>query len=235
MVPAFDHLVHLVPDVERAAESYRAVGLPATPHAGGAGVAQGGWRLDERYIELISWVDGDFEDHPLAAGIAVLGRAAARAGGAGPITFAVDVPDIDATADRLRAEGHEIEVVEFAAGDAGIGFTEVFVLDVEPWMPFFIRYDPPRAVFVPQIEPGLFDSGRHDLLGIVVETSDPAAGAAALGALLGIQPDGDSVPVPGATIWFEPGHRRAIVAAVLDGGPQDDVTIDGLTYRFAAN
>ncbi|MBR8744495.1 VOC family protein, partial [Nocardiopsis sp. MG754419] len=98
--PGFDHFPHWVPDVGEAARRYT-----------DAGFQNGVRRLDERYVELFTVLDD------AAYGTGVFGRAlttlrpaiedVATRGGA--MTFAVDVTDAAASAQRLRLAGHHVE------------------------------------------------------------------------------------------------------------------------------
>lgn len=234
--PEFDHLLHWVPDVPEAVASYRATGLPAHVNDELAGFQNGGWRLDERYVEILTITDEQrLPASRYAEGIEHLRPAMAAVGsGRGAITFAVNVRDVHATAARLRERG--FEVVEFAVtlAEHGVSFVEIFVRNAPPWAPFFITYSPPRNELLAGIDPSAFEAGEHDLAAIVVETADPAGSAGLLATMLDIPCAGERVALPGAEIVFERGDREMITAMTLSGGVRAAVEIDGLDLRFAA-
>ncbi|MDA3646740.1 VOC family protein [Saccharopolyspora indica] len=225
----FDHLLHWVPDVGAAAREYAAAGFPAHVNEPLSGFQNAGWRLDERYVEILTVVDEEaFETSPYAPAWELLRPAVAAVGGGGALTFAVTVPDAAATAERLRGLGHR--VVEAPVSFGELGFLEVFAPDTPSWAPFFITYDPPREQLLAQAGPDAFDPGPHDLEALVVETPDPERDAHWLGELLDIPATGAEVPLPGARVVFDEGPAERITG-VLVSGPGPDVVIGGL--RFA--
>ncbi|MET7640904.1 VOC family protein [Streptomyces sp. NPDC005438] len=233
--PAFDHLLHWVPDVPAAVEAYRAVDLPAHAHDALSGFQNGGWRLDERYVEILTVTDEEeLRSSRYAEGLALLRPAIDALGGSGgAITFSVNVRDVRATAERLREQGHRVEEFAVTLEEHGVSFVEAFVLDGPAWAPFFITYDPPRERLLADIPPGSFSRGPHDLAGLVVETPDPEGAAGYLAALLGCERDGWRVPLPGAEVTFERGDREGIVALTLrEGPPRPPAEVEGLTLRF---
>ncbi|GAA3849933.1 VOC family protein [Streptomyces sedi] len=250
--PRFDHLLHYVPDVPEAVAAYRAAGLPAHTNDARDGFQNGGWRLDARYVEILTVTDHTaLPRSRFERGVRLLEPAIeALPGPAGPLTFAVDVADAHATAARLRAAGHRVEVLEIELAEHGISFVEVFVVDGPPWWPFFITCTPSGEELVADLPPGAFERGPHDLTGLVVSAPEPEAAARALGELLGLPAEGTRVPLPGAAVTFERvgddphtgrdaagGHGR-LTAIGLDGADGADtyraVELHGLRVRYRA-
>lgn len=125
--PEFDHLLHCVPGVESAVEAYTAAGLPGHTNPPYLGFQNGAWRLDVRYIEILTVVDrAEFAGSPY-------GRAMASsmpfvddllANGGGGLNFAIHVTDVAGTTERLRRDGHEVELVTFAREGSPVSFRE---------------------------------------------------------------------------------------------------------------
>ncbi|MFB8275995.1 VOC family protein [Nocardia colli] len=221
-----------VPDVGVAAAEYTAAGLPAQSHPVESGFQHGGWRLDERYVELLTVLDETaFGAHAYAKAWPALSDRAARAAehGGGAIGFAVDVGDAAATAERLRAEGRQVLETELTFDYLGVGVHEVFVLDAPDWAPFFVTYRPPRAL-PPVNGVGGVDPGRLDLSAIVIETPDPGAAAVWLGRLLRIPCIDSAIPMAGGALVFVPGPADRIVEVVLTGPEPAYHTIAGLRF-----
>ncbi|MBK1789377.1 VOC family protein [Prauserella cavernicola] len=143
--PEFDHLLHWVPDVPTAVAGYRAAGLPAHVNDELDGFQNGGWRLDERYVEILTITDERrLRTSRYAEGIEHLRPAMAAVGGdRGVLTFAVNVSDAHATANRLRAQGFELAEFAVTLAEHGVSFVEMFVRNAPVWTPFFITYTPP--------------------------------------------------------------------------------------------
>lgn len=236
--PAFDHLLHWVRDVDSAVAAYSAAGMPAHGHPAVDGFQQGGWRLDERYVEILAVTDTTaFQTSRFATGLDLLRPAIDALGGVhGAITFAVNVTDVRQTASRLRDQGHEVQEFEVEFEESGVSFVEVFPTNAaRPWTPFFITYTPPRAEIVRRIDPSVFDRGPHDLHGLEVTTTDPDQAREELSALLGIDAVDGAIPLPGAHISFVAGDREAITAVTLSGtDPENEsppAEIDGLIFH----
>lgn len=235
--PEFDHLLHWVSDVAEAAESYRSAGVPAHVNEELSGFQNGGWRLDERYVEILTVTDEEaLRSSRYAEGLRLLRPAVdALSGATGAITFAVNVTDARATAARLRARGHEIAEFEVELTEHGVSFVEIFVLDGPPWHPFFITYDPPRDQLLAGIDPSAFERGPYDLTGIVFSDPSPRDAARSLAALIDVEPTGATVELPGAHIHFEPGDHQGVTALTLSGvgsGSGQPIDVEGLTLRF---
>lgn len=229
--PEFDHLLHYVPSVESAVEAYQRAGLPAHVNDVVTGFQNGGWRLDERYVEILTVTDrAALQASRYARAFTLLQPAIdALDGPGGAITFAVNVTDARAAADRLRGNGFRVEESEIELTEHGVSFVEIFVLDGPSWLPFLITYTPPRSELLAAVPPGAFTRGPHDLTGIVIETPDPDASARLLNAVLGVE------RLAGFAVTFERGEREAITAMTLSGGESRATTVvDGLALRFAS-
>lgn len=238
--PAFDHLLHVVTDVEATVAKYSAAGLPAHANEPFEGFHNGAWRLDARYIEILTIVDHE-EFAPSAFGRSTVGwlptidRLMGEGGGA--LNFAVNVTDADVTANRLREQGHDVEVTTFSFDGSPISFREAILTDAPPWAPFFITYDPPRDELLTMLPAGRVNRGAHDLTGIVIETPRPDEAATWLGELTGVPRDADTaaVPLPGATVHFVPGEADQITTLLLAEGNPPTTTVDGLALRPTTN
>lgn len=230
--PEFDHLLHWVSDVDSAVQRYTAAGLPAHAHPPVDGFQQGGWRLDARYVEILSVTDEEqLERSRFAEGIRLLQPAIEALDGYGAMTFAVNVVDVRATARRLRDQGYEVREFEVVVAEAGVSFVEAFVVTpARPWLPFFITYDPPRERILEELGPDAFDPGGYDLTGLRISSPEPDKACVELAGLLGIEPAGNVVELPGADIHFVPGDHEVITAVDLTPG-HPGVDIDGLRYH----
>lgn len=231
--PEFDHLLHWVPDVTEASAKYTDAGFPA--HAGEAadGFQNGAWRLDERYVEIFTVLDPNaYESGVFGRALSVLRPAieevAARGGGA--MTFAVNVTDAAAAAQRLRMAGHNVEEIVASPEGYDVSFREVFLPDAPFWAPFLITYDPPREQIFTEYAEGRFDPGTYGLRAIVVQTADPQRSANWLGALLGVPVKGAEVLLPGGHVLFEEGPEDRIAAAITTG---PETRIEGLAFHSA--
>ncbi|MFF4606510.1 VOC family protein [Streptomyces sp. NPDC001339] len=234
--PRFDHLLHVVPDVEQAAREYSAAGLPAHANEPFEGFQNGGWRPDERYVEILTIVDREvFPDSPF-------GRATASwmqyidpllAGEGGALNFAVQVTDTAATAERLRRAGHRVEVHTCEFQEGKVWFQEVMILDAPAWAPFFITYRIDPEVMNGLKESALGERGERDLIGIVIETPDPEKAAAWVESLTGVPLDasGTVVRLSGGEVRFVPGESDRITALELTGGTPPDTVINGLRMQ----
>ncbi|MFF2014251.1 VOC family protein [Streptomyces sp. NPDC058195] len=231
---AFDHLLHYVPDVPEAVRAYSEAGLPAHANDVADGFRNGGWRLDERYVEILSVTDPvAVRASRYARGLDLLAPSIdALEGPAGAITFAVNVTDAHAVARALRARGHQTEVLEVELAEHGMSFVEVFIVDGPAWWPFFITYTPPRERSLANVPDAAFERGPYDLAGMVVTAPAPHRAASELGALLGLEATGHRVPLPGCAVEFEQGGREGITAITVTG-PQEHASgrVLGLDIR----
>lgn len=213
---AFDHLIHWVGDLDAAMSSYDSAGLATHAALTMPGFRNAAWGIDdERYVELATVDDWDAAmTSDYARGLEILRPAIDALGGdstacsEGAATYGVNVPDIDATIERLRAAGHEVIVDEVRFDEKDAGFTEVHVADSPAHVPFFIAYDPPREVIATMRADHRAARGeqlapdRPDIAALVVGSSTPKQDARHLGELLQIPSDGGTVALPGAAVRF---------------------------------
>ncbi|WP_454165590.1 VOC family protein [Gordonia iterans] len=243
---AFDHLIHWVGDLEGAATAYADAGLPVHDALAMDGFRNSAWGIDdERSVELATVTDWEAVTASTYAGSleilkpAVDALAAGGRSGDGLITFAIDVADAAATAERLRAAGHEVDEAPVWFEDRGVGFLEVFVRDAPSYFPFFITYDPPRAELatmraayrqehgiVPPPNPG-------DLAALLIRTPEPESEARLLGELSGCAVDGAVVRLSGGEVRFEQGAPAGLYGFVVRGVdvPGGEIEIAGVTVR----
>ena len=236
-VVQFDHLVHWVPDLDAAIRDYQALGFTVQP--GGQhpqfGTHNAAWRLDTRYIELIAvrdeaaaraWPDWPEIDATLRAGGGVLG-------------FGVLVAGVTATVTDLRSRG--IRVGDPRAGSIrrADGSTNVWhgasLQDGPGWAPFFINYGLPIGAWAARFREQGFPKDPWALHGVRVEVPDPAASAAWLADVLGLDvlrigQDAARVPLPGCGITFARGPADRITAVTLTGPGTPTGSVAGLRY-----
>jgi hypothetical protein len=234
--PEFDHLLHCVPDVESATEAYTAAGLPAHANQPYLGFRNGAWRLDARYVEILTVVDrAEFTNSPFGQAMTAWMPHvdALLAAGGGALNFATHVTDVNATTERLRRAGHKVDLHVFAREGSPVSFTEAVLQEAPTWAPFFITYAPDRQVILDRYSSGRVARGPHDLAGFVIETPDPAASATWLGELLGIPVDQarNVVPLPGGEVHFTPGPADAITTLLLTEGAPPSTSVAGLGLR----
>lgn len=236
--PAFDHLLHCVPDVTAAVTRYCAAGLPAHANRPFNGFHNGAWRPDVRYVEILTVGDAArVSPSPYGTAMAqwmpTIDRLLDDGGGA--MNFALNVTDMDATVERLRDQGHELKDTTMTFGGSPVRFREVALREAPPWAPFFIAYDPPREELWANRPADSVDRGRYDLAGFVIATPDPVSSADWLGTVTGIEPEPDTplVRLPGAEVHFEPGAADHITALLLSGEDPPATIIDGLELRTA--
>ncbi|TBO55561.1 VOC family protein [Streptomyces kasugaensis] len=234
--PSFDHLLHCVPDVEAAVAAYTAAGLPAHANPPHLGFRNGAWRLDARYVEILTLTDrAEFAGSPYAEAMAdwMPRIDALLAADGGALNFAIHVADVAATTERLRRAGHQVELLTFARAGSPVSFQEAMISGAPPWAPFFITYTPDRQVILEKFSAGRIHRGPHDLAGFVIETPDPRASAAWLSTLTGIPlPAGHTVlPLPGAHVHFTPGPADRITTLLLTADTPPTTTVNGLALR----
>ena len=106
----FDHLIHWVHDLDAARSAYDTLGLSTHEALTMPGFRNAAWGVDdERYVELAIVDDWDaVARSQYAASTEILRPAIEELHGPGLLTFAVDVPDVRATATQLREAGHDI-------------------------------------------------------------------------------------------------------------------------------
>lgn len=221
---AFDHLIHWVDDVDAAAAGYAAAGLPVRDALTMPGFRNAAWGVDdERYVELAAVDDWDaVATSKYAGSLEILRPAIDALGGPGLLTFAVDVPDASALADRWRAAGRRVEAVEVHFEEQDVGFVEVFVRDAPAYFPFFITYRPPRAELARmraeyREREGIADGNGVDLVALLVRTAAPEDDAQALADLLDCPVHGTTVELPGAEVRFHRGAPDGLYGIVVRG------------------
>ncbi|NEB80370.1 VOC family protein [Streptomyces sp. SID14478] len=234
--PEFDHLLHCVPEVESAVAAYTEAGLPAHANPAHLGFRNGAWRLGVRYIEILSVVDrAEFAGSPYGRAMKPMMPFVddTLAAGGGALNFSIHVTDVAATTERLRRQGHEVELLTFAREGSPVSFREAFLRDAPRWAPFFVTYTPDRQVILDTYRGGGGNGGTHDLAGFVIETPDPSAAAAWLARLTEVPVDagGTVVPLPGGHVHFAAGPADRITTLLLTGGTPPITDIRGLAVR----
>jgi catechol 2,3-dioxygenase-like lactoylglutathione lyase family enzyme len=228
----FDHLMHWVPDLDRAIAEYAALGFSIErggQHPGG-GTHNAIWRCPPAYLELIGVRDETEAIAAMGTYWPALNALLASGGGAG--RFGVHVESVEADIVRLRNEG--ISVTDARPGSAkldnGISVTWVSagVVDGPPWAPFFIKYgtsmpertDHVRATKIP----------RWVVDRLVVETRDPQVSAEWLARVLGTtrQPGTATVVLEGANVEFRQGESGRVTNVLLRGNNPPSGAIAGL-------
>lgn len=215
---SFDHLIHIVNDLETAMAAYDDLGLPTHAALSMPGFRNAAWGIDDaRYVELAVIDDWDAASRSVYGDALSAMRPAIEASRTpGPVSFAVHVPDAQAMAASLRDAGYQVSVCDIRFDDQidgqDTGFTEVFVTDAPAWFPFFISYSPPREVIarmraehrVAQGGDGE-PSSTHgpDLVALLAHSNSPSDDARLLADLLGCELRGTTVALPGAHVHFE--------------------------------
>jgi catechol 2,3-dioxygenase-like lactoylglutathione lyase family enzyme len=238
----FDHLMHWVPDLDAAVQAYRALGFTIQPGGEhpGVGTRNAAWRIDARYVELITVHD---------AGVARAGfgpawpaiKATLGAGGGG-LAFAVLVSDVAATVAELRARG--VSVTDAQAGSlqqpdgSTVTWALAFLAEGPPWAPFLINYGTPVDEWRARFQGPGFPIDPWSLDHVVLEASDPAGSASWLAGVLGlpVAQVGQGVvgvPLPGCTIAFAHGPANRITQVVLAGADAPVGEVAGLRYLRA--
>jgi hypothetical protein len=233
---AFDHLIHWVTDFDTTIASYNNAGLTTHPALTMPGFRNAAWGIDDaRYVELAAVDDWDtVKTSKYARGLQVLRPAIDALDGEGPLTFAVNVPDIQATIDRLRATGHDIIIDEVWLEDHQGGFTEVHVTDTPHVAPFFIAYNPPREVITQmraehRASNGVvFDPDRPQLVALLVGSSTPEQDAASLAELIGCDVRGTTVEIPDAEVRFRADAPEGLYGISVSNFGDEPVEIAGL-------
>ena len=241
-VVQFDHLIHLVPDLDVAVRDYQALGF--TVQRGGQhrqfGTYNAAWRLDTRYIELLA-----VRDEAVArAGFGPLWpeiEGTLRAGG-GVLAFGVLVDDIRATVANLRSRGVPVgdpEDGSIERTDGSTGVWQSALLQGGPrWAPFFINYGLPIDDWAARFRELGFPKDPWALQGVTVQVPDPSASASWLADVCGLDAlrigqDAAQVALPGCAITFARGPADRITAVVLTGPGAPRGSVAGLRYLDA--
>ena len=127
----FDHLLHWVPDLEAAMRAYQGLGFTIQPGGEhpGVGTRNAAWRIDDRYIELITLHDQGVARAGFGPAWPAI-EATLRAGGGG-LAFAVLVSDVAATVAALRARGVSVQDMQSRLPAA----TRRLHRDLGAWLP----------------------------------------------------------------------------------------------------
>lgn len=215
---SFDHLIHIVDDLEAAMASYDNLGLPTHAALSMPGFRNAAWGIDDaRYVELAVINDWDAATGSVYGDTLSVMRPTIEASTTpGLVSFAVHVPDAQAMAVSLRDAGYQVSVCDIRFDDQidgqDAGFTEVFVTGAPAWFPFFISYSPPREVIAElradhrtalggDSEPP--SAHGADLVALLAHSPSPSDDARLLADLLGCELRGKTVALPGAHIHFE--------------------------------
>ena len=244
----FDHLMHWVPDLERAIAACDALGYPV--RRGGRhpmGTHNAVWRAgDGTYTELIAVHDWDtFREARGADASESLGRLLETGGGAGAIAFEVD--DAAATAEALRSRGVEVSGPREGGIERPDGSRASWhLVGVRPappagpaWQPFFIQYGMPRRERLAAMA-ARAPLGEWRFARLVVETADPPNGAAWLARIMGLEPVGPvgkeeaAVEPEGCRIEFVRGGAERVTRVVLAGRDAPAGVLANVSYERAA-
>ncbi|AHW64871.1 Hypothetical protein CGLY_12155 [Corynebacterium glyciniphilum AJ 3170] len=215
---SFDHLIHIVDDLEAAMTSYDNLGLPTHAALSMPGFRNAAWGIDDaRYIELAVIDDWDAASGSIYGETLSVMRPTIEASTTpGLASFAVHVPDAPATAALFRDAGYQVTVCDIRFDDQvdgqDAGFTEVFVTDAPAWFPFFISYSPPREVIAQLRTDHRVTQGGDseppsergpDLVSLLAYSHTPSHDARVLSELLRCELRGTTVALPGAQVHFE--------------------------------
>ncbi len=231
----FDHLMHWVPDLDRAIKAYGDLGFPVQrggKHPG-LGTHNAVWRSPPAYLELISVRDR--AEAAIAMGAFWPRLEALLASGGGVGRFAVHVENVQAVVDMLRSAG--IDVSDPRPGSAqredgtSVSWTSAAVQGGPPWAPFFINYgmslaERTRFLSAAERAPQLWRIDR-----LVVETPDPLSSADWLRRVLGTTRDAGtlSVPLEGARVEFRVGASDRVTRVGLGGSNPPSGEVAGLS------
>ncbi|GAA2074180.1 hypothetical protein GCM10009801_27950 [Streptomyces albiaxialis] len=250
--PAFDHLVHVVPDLDAAVAAYREAGLPASraaaPAAPGLGFSNGSWRTDgTRYVELLRLDDESAYTASTYAGqarhFAPDLRAAAAEGGAA-VGVGVIVPDTAEAVARMRALGTRVEhvVPTFPRGEGTISYDIGWPVDGPAWRPFVLTYPGTRQERAALLEARKPERAPFAIEALRVETPDPEGDALWTARALGlpgpVREGGEwRVALPEGELRLFRGPRARVASVLLtpgpDGTPVPEGSVLGLDYRAA--
>lgn len=240
---SFDHLIHVVDDLEDAMTCYNSLNLPTHTALSIPGFRNAAWGVDdERYVELATIDDWDATaDSPYAHTLSLMRPSVEATTTPGLVSFAVHVPDAHATARALEAGGYDVRIADVRFEEKNAGFTEVFISDAPTWFPFFINYDPPRSTIAAMRADHRISQGGDpepacvsgpDLAYLLVRSDSPAESTRRLAGLLGCRHDETTVHLPGAQIRFTPGAPSGLYGFGVRGAPNtpgtsgDEGTVD---------
>jgi catechol 2,3-dioxygenase-like lactoylglutathione lyase family enzyme len=235
----FDHLMHWVPDLDAATRAYQGLGFTIQPGGEhpGVGTRNAAWRIDARYIELITVHDQGVARAGFGPAWPAI-EATLRAGGGG-LAFAVLVSDVAASVAALRARG--VSVTDAQAGSlrqpdgSTVTWALAFLSEGPAWAPFLINYGVPAEEWSARFRGPGFPIDPWSLDQLVLEASDPAGSASWLAGVLGLPvvqvgQGAVGVPLPGCTVAFAHGPANRITRVVLAGADAPVGEVAGLRY-----
>jgi catechol 2,3-dioxygenase-like lactoylglutathione lyase family enzyme len=238
----FDHLLHWVPDLEAATLAYQRLGFTIQPGGEhpGVGTRNAAWRIDARYIELITVHDEGVARAGFGPAWPAI-QATLGAGGGG-LAFAVLVSDVAAGVAQLRARG--VSVTDAQAGSlqqpdgSTVTWALAFLAEGPAWAPFLINYGVPAQEWRARFQGPGFPIDPWSLDYLVLEAPDPPASARWLAGVLGLPvvrvgQGAVGVPLPGCTIAFAHGPADRITRVVLAGADAPVGEVAGLRYLQA--
>jgi catechol 2,3-dioxygenase-like lactoylglutathione lyase family enzyme len=238
----FDHLMHWVPDLDAAMQAYQGLGFTIQPGGEhpGVGTRNAAWRIDARYIELITVHDEGVARAGFGPAWPAI-EAILRAGGGG-LAFAVLVSDVAASVAELRARGVSVEDAQAGSLQQPDGSTVTWALaflsEGPAWAPFLINYGVAADEWSTRFRGPGFPIDPWSLDHVVVEASDPAGSASWLAGVLGLPVvqvgrGAVGVPLPGCRIAFAHGPANRITRVVLAGADAPVGEVAGLRYLRA--
>ena len=133
----FDHLMHWVPDLEAAIQDYQSLGFTIQPGGEhpGVGTRNAAWRIDARYIELITVHDEGLARTGFGPAWPTI-DAMLHAGG-GALAFAILVSDVAATVGKLRSRGVNVEDAKTGSiqqpDGSAVTWALAFLSEGPPW------------------------------------------------------------------------------------------------------
>lgn len=186
----FDHLMHWVPDLEAAIQDYQGLGFTIQPGGEhpGVGTRNAAWRIDARYIELITVHDEGVARAGFGPAWPAI-EATLRAGG-GALAFAILVSDLAATVAELRSRGVGVEDAQTGSVQQPDGSTVTWALAFlsggPTWAPFLMNYGVPVDEWSTRFRGPGFPIDPWSLDHVVLEASDPVGNASWLARVLGL-------------------------------------------------
>lgn len=182
---SFDHLIHIVNDLETAMAAYDDLDLPTHATLSMPGFRNAAWAIEaSRTPGPVSFAVHVPDAQAMAASLRDAG-------------YQVSVCDIRFD-DQIDGQ------------DAG--FTEVFVTDAPALFPFFISYSPPREVIARMRSEHRVEQGGDaeppsthgpDLVALLAHSNTPSDDARLLSDLLGGELRGTTVAPTGADVHFK--------------------------------
>jgi hypothetical protein len=238
----FDHLMHWVPDLDAAMRAYQGLGFTIQPGGEhpGVGTRNAAWRIDTRYIELITVHDPGVARAGFGPAWPAI-DATLRAGG-GALAFAILVSDVAAAVAALRSRGvgvHDAHAGSLQQPDGSrVTWALAFLSEGPAWAPFLVNYGVGVQEWQTRFRGPGFPIDPWSPDHVVVEASDPHGSASWLAGVLGlaVSPRGQGavgVPLPGCTIAFARGPADRITQVVLAGADAPVGEVAGLRYLRA--